>query len=312
VGVDWFGRRSVDAVETGATPGRTLDGATEDEPSAFGTLEWAAGRVTLQGGARLVWNRQSNSGPSVSDSAGNGFAGVVVAVGAGVDLSVHLASGSRFPSLSERFFSGSTGRGSVIGNEDLSPETALNAEVGIRWTGRRATVAAYAFRNRVRDFIERIEVEPDVFTFVNIREGTISGLELETLVRPLDALRLTLAAAMAESENDAGGPLADVPSDRLTLGATWSRGAFDLGGEAQWRAAKDDPADGEKPTPRARLLSLSVGFTPGRGVRLFVAGANLLDESYFPSADEKVPLASGRGVQFGVQWMGGSPAEDRP
>ena len=305
VGVDWFGRRSVDAVETGATPGRTLDGAREDEPSAFGMFEWGMRRVTAQAGVRVAWNRQSNAGPSVDDFGWNGFGGLVVPLPKRFELSLHVASGSRFPSLSERFFSGTTGRGTVVGNADLTSETALSSEAGIRWNGERATAAAYVFRTRVRDFIERVELEPDVFTFVNLREGTIEGVELETHAQATRELRLTLAAAFMNGEDDSGEPLEDVPPQRVTLAADWTRGIFGLRVEGQWRGAKDDPGAGEKAIPSAALLSASVAFDLPHGLSLSLSGSNLLNETYFSSADAKVPFAPARGFAIGLAWRGG-------
>jgi iron complex outermembrane receptor protein len=305
VGVDWFGRRSVDAVETGNTPGRTLDAAQEDEPSVFGMFEWETRRVTAQAGVRVAWNRQSNSGPAVSAFGWNGFGGLVVPLPRRFELSFQLASGSRFPSLSERFFSGSTGRGSVLGNAGLTSEHALSAEAGFHWTGQRATVAAYAFRVRVDGFIERVEVQPDVFSFVNLREGTIDGAELEAYVQATRELRLTLAAAVMNGEDDSGASLEDVPPQRATLGVDWTRGIFDFRVEGQWRAAKDDPGAGEKAIPAVSLLSASVAFALPRGLALFLSGSNLLNEAYFSSADAKVPLSPGRGFEIGLRWRFG-------
>jgi len=305
VGVDWFGRRSVDAVETGDTPGRTLDGAREDEPSVFGMFEWGTRRITAQAGVRVAWNRQSNSGPSVTDFGWNGFGGLVVPLPRRFELSIHVASGSRFPSLSERFFSGSTGRGSVLGNADLTSENARSAETGFRWTGQRVTVAAYAFRTRVDAFIERVEVQPDVFTFVNVREGTIDGVELEAYAQAARELRLIFAAAVMNGEDGSGAPLEDVPPQRATLAADWIRGIFGLRVEGQWRAAKDDPGAGEKAIPAAALLSASVAFDLPRGLALSLSASNLLNEAYFSSADAKVPLSPGRGFEIGLAWRGG-------
>ena len=44
-------------------------------------------------------------------------------------LSAELASGQRFPTLTERFFSGTTGRVQVIGNPDLDPEETLGLDL---------------------------------------------------------------------------------------------------------------------------------------------------------------------------------------
>ena len=74
-------------------------------------------------------------------------------------------TGLRFPSLSERFFTGVTGRGFVAGNPALDPERSLNADLGLRWYGDRLFLAGYVFRNEIDDYIERVETAPEELTF---------------------------------------------------------------------------------------------------------------------------------------------------
>ena len=92
-------------------------------------------------------------------------------------MASNLGSGLRFPSLSERYFSGTTGRGEVIGNPDLDPERSLNFDVGLRWYGEKLFVSGFVSRNEISDYIERIEIEPELLTFVNLVSGTITGFE---------------------------------------------------------------------------------------------------------------------------------------
>ena len=63
---------------------------------------------------------------------------------------------------------------------------------------------------------------------------------------------------------------------------------------------------GEKAIPEAHLLSLSVRYELRSGLALQVAARNLLDEEYFNSADDSVPMAPGRSVGLSLSWT------DRP
>ncbi|NIM63411.1 MAG: TonB-dependent receptor, partial [Acidobacteria bacterium] len=80
---------------------------------------------------------------------------------------------------SERFFTGTTGRGFVTGNPVLDPERSLNVDAGVRWYGDKIFLAGYIFRNEIDDYIERIDVSDGELTFVNLTSGTIEGVELE-------------------------------------------------------------------------------------------------------------------------------------
>lgn len=309
VGIDWFGRRGVRATEESFGPGgglrerrTTLDGS-EDEAALYGALRRAIGRATVEAGARFTYLTQDNAGFSAQDdTAWAGFAGVTVPLAAGYELAANLGTGLRFPSLSERFFTGTTGRGEVISDVDLDPERSVSADAGVRYFGERLFVAAYAFRNEIDDYVERIQLEPGVRTFVNLTSGTLTGLEVNGFLQATDALRLSWNGQAIDGEDDRGGPLADVPPSRLALQAEWRRGRWALQGRLQHRLEKDDPASGEKPVPAADVLSAALSYEVREGFRLSVTGDNLLDETYLPSADEQSVPAPERSIGLAVTW----------
>lgn len=313
LGVDYFGRRKVDAEETeerlvGGLPGpilrfETLEDAQEDEAGIYGALEWGWGPATILAGSRFAWQRQANGDEaSLDDSAWTGFAGLVLPLGKSVELAANLGTGLRFPNLSERFFTGTTGRGGVVSNPDLEPERSVSFDLGLRWYGERLYLAGYAFRNRIEDYVERVEIAPDVLTFINLTSGTIQGLELEGAFAVNRHWNLFWGGHTLRGRDDDDLPLADIPADRLHLGARVRHGPWAYEVRWQHRFAKDDPGAEEKPIPSANLLSASVTFEVRSGLSLTLKGSNLLDEEYFNSADEKVPLAPGRSVGLGVRW----------
>ena len=314
-GLDYFGRRGVEALQRdwdlsrgGETPllsERTLDGAEEDEIGLYGAVERNLGPAVLLLGGRLSWQRQGNAGAAAKDDlAGTAFAGLVAPLGDGFELAVNAGTGLRFPSLSERFFSGVTGRGFVTGNPALDPERSLSIDLGLRWYGERLFLAGYLFRNEIDDYIERVETAPEELNFRNLTAGTIQGVEAQGVLQLGPRTSLSFGGHLLDGEESGGGSLADIPADRLYLAlrhqcARWSW-------RARWeeRLAKRDPGSGEKPVPAASLLAaaLRVQITDALGLRL--SGRNLLDEEYFNSADEKVPLAVGRSLGIGLVWSG--------
>ena len=318
-GIDYFGRRSVDAVETAfdlaagsATRSQTLAGAAEDEASGFLIVDWSWGDAQLEVGARLTSSRQDNDAPrppgsddgSRTRDAATGFLGVAVPFGPRVQLVLNAGTGLRFPSLSEQFFTGATGRGDVIGNDRLEEESAFNADVGLRWFGDRSYVGGSIFRNRIDDYIDRAEVAPDVLTFVNLVSGTIEGVELDGFfdLRGGFPLRLEWAAHRIEGEASDGAPLSDVPPAGARLGARLQPERWSWHAEIAWRDAKDDPGPGEKAIGEAWLLGARVGYQLSEAIELWLQGTNLLDESYFPSPDDRASRAAGRSIGLGVRY----------
>ena len=311
VGGDYFARRGVSATETRFDPDtgeptarfRTLDDARLDELGTFVASRWGFGRATLSAGGRLTWQRQENAGrPSRDDTAGNAFLGLVAPVGSGWEITANAGSGLRFPSLSERFFTGTTGRGRVIGNPDLDPERSINVDAGVRRYGSETFLGVYLFRNEIDDYIERIEVEEGVRSFVNLTSGTIEGAEIEGFWEVSSNLRLSVAGHLMDGESDAGAPLADVPADRIELSGSWRRGRWTVNGSWQRRAEKDDPGPGEQAIPAADLVRLAATWRWTEALSLIVGGKNLLDETYFNSADDRLPPAPGRTAELAVRW----------
>jgi iron complex outermembrane receptor protein len=313
LGVDYFGRRGVDAlerlidVEDGlpwlARVQKTLDNGEEDELGLFGAWEWNRGPAVVIAGGRLAWLRQRNANEESSDDqAVTAFAGLVVPVGGGLELAANAGTGLRFPSLSERFFTGMTGRGSVVGNRDLEPERSLNLDLGARFYGERLFVAGYLFRNEIDDYIERVEIEPNRLTFVNVSSGRIEGVEVESLLQLSQDWSLTVGGHAIEGRDDDDLPLADVPAERLYAGTRMNRGRW--GWHLRWekRLAKDDPGSGEKAIAAADLVSGGVELEVRPGMKVQAALRNALDEEYFNAADRKVPLAPGRSVSVSLRW----------
>jgi len=312
LGIDYAGRRDVQADETDtdlisgtSKEQATLDDGQEDDVGLFGAAEWNLGRVVILTGARVAWQRQKNAGQaSIDDSAVTGFAGIVVPLGAGFEVVSNLGTGLRFPSLSERFFTGTTGRGEVVGNPNLEPERSLNLDAGLRWYGDRLFVAGYVFHNDIADYIERIEIAPDVLTFVNLTSGTIRGLELDGFYQLDSSFRIVFGGQLMEGTDEEDQPLADIPANRFSLGGVWQRGSWSAEARFEQRAAKNDPGSGEMAIPSASLLSASLDYRLSNGLALTLSGRNLLNESYFNSADDKAAMAPGRAILLSLRWQG--------
>lgn len=312
LGVDWFGRRGVDALEEERLSGelmnrlRTLDGGEQDEGAVYGSLRRPIGRATLEAGGRFTWIRQQNDdGPTFDDSAWTGFAGAVIPLGRGFELSANVGTGFRFPNLSERFFTGTTGRGEIVGNPNLNAEESFNTDLRLAWFGQRLFFETDVFRNEIDDYVERIELTDDVLTFVNLTSGTLEGFEFEGFYEMRPGWKLSWGGHTIEGEDDTGRPLADVPPDRIFLALRKSPGRespWSWGTRLEQRSDKTDVGSGEAPIPEATLLSATVGYELRPGLSLSLSGGNLLDEEYVSSADDKAPLAEGRSFGIAVEF----------
>jgi iron complex outermembrane receptor protein len=312
-GIDYFGRRKVEATEIiqpiDGRAGPTilqmpLDGS-EDELGIYGAFErnWS-GTVLLLGGRLALQRQRQAETASRDDRAWTGFAGLVIPLSSGFELAANLGSGLRFPSLSERFFTGVTPRGFVVGNPELEAERSLSTDLALRYYGNKLFLSVGAFRNRVEDYIERIEIVGDELTFVNLTAGDLTGLELDGAYRLGGEWSLGFGGHALQGRGDRNEPLADVPADRLFLRSKWKRGRWSVENRWEHRFDKNDPGSGENAIGAADLLSGSISVDLPNGLVLVLAGRNLLDEQYFNSADDKAQLTRGRSIRLALTWRG--------
>ncbi len=313
-GIEYFGRQGVEASELiQPIDGRQapvlfqmpLDGS-ENELGLYGAYEhhWG-GTVLLLGGRWAALSQSAAGDGSREDTALSGFAGLVVPLRPGLELTANLGSGLRFPSLSERYFSGLTPRGFVTGNAGLETERSRSIDVGMRYYGSRFFIAGGAFSNSIEDYVERVEVEEEQLTFVNLTSGDLKGLELEMSYTSSNGLDLSLGGHTIEGRSDANVPLADVPPDRIFAEVEWERGGWRWRSRWDHRFAKGDPGSGETAIAAAELVSAAVAYRLDNGLVVSLAGRNLLDETYFSSADDKAAMSRGRSLTLTLGWRDG-------
>lgn len=310
VGLDYFGRRQVNAIESSrsadgvAGPEQaTLRRALQDELALYGAVTRPIGSVALQGGLRGTLRRQDNTGWAEETDAGwNGFAGAVAMLGRNLMLSGEVANGIRFPNLSERFFTGTTGRGGIIGNPDLERERATSFDLGGTLLGERGRLRAHGYYNWIDDYIERVEVEPDLFTFVNLVSGRIAGMELDGHLDFGPDWSVRGFGQVISSRDSDGEPLADAPADRFELALQRRFSRLECEAAYQYRFEKDDPGPGEKPIGEANLVTLRARQILSAGFAATLSVSNLLDEQYFAAADSRAPPAPGRSVALTISF----------
>ncbi|MCA9720785.1 MAG: TonB-dependent receptor, partial [Myxococcales bacterium] len=188
-----------------------------------------------------------------------------------------------------------------VGNPELDPERSENVELGLRHTARHTQVSAHVFRSEVDDFIERFEVEDSLFSYRNLTSGTIEGAEVEVL-GTWRAWRLESSWLSLSGEGPDGRILPDIPAERTRVLVGWRSERFDTSVEWTHRFAKATFGSGEVARAASDGIAAMVAIPLGQTTWISLAGENLRDEHWFPSADRRASPAPGRTVKLGVRW----------
>jgi len=282
----------------------TVDNARRDDLGAFAGLSTRMGRLKVNAGLRLDLVRSENSGGSfgdrkTDDTAVSGFLSAGIALLPDLELTAQAARGFRDALLSDRYYTGPSGRGTVTGNPDLEPETSRQFDLALRFNRGPLRLAAFAYLYRIDNLIERYG-EGDDYFFRNRGEAELQGLELEGTWTLTELLLVQLGAQLQRGEAlDDGAPLDSVPARGvfLTLRGDTAAGWWWM---ARTRAYGRDhrPGPTEIDVPGYAVFDAGLGRDFGEHLRLQLLGRNLLDHTYPVSADDKAMPAPGRSVQL--------------
>lgn len=319
-GVDFFGREGISDSNTewtfnqaGVITGRTDETSLNDaRRSNIGMyiddkiqlMSSLAFNVGVRFDTIRTANRMVPDDPHMSrgDESLSAYVGTVFNLTPKLTLLANAGRSFRFPTVSELFYSGLTGRGSIFGNPDLEPEKGLNLDVGIRYLSDHFYASVYGFRNSISDIIEKYHGEDEEeYYYRNLNEGRITGLEGEfyfSFIKNMEIFVNFHLMKGREKEND--NPLNYIPPARLTLWGKYSHDFFWLEPKLTINSAKRNPGPLEKEIEGSAVLDAILGFSISEDVNIMVIGQNLFNQAYYSSADEEGVLAPGRSVVFKV------------
>ncbi|HVE72781.1 MAG TPA: TonB-dependent receptor [Thermoanaerobaculia bacterium] len=297
-GIDYVTRFNLRA------PG-SIDDADRHDAGLFVSLD---GRVTqmvqLAGGARVDAITSRNSGGFFgdrerNDTALSGFAAATIGPWSGLTGTLQVARGYREPVLSDRYFRGISGRGFVVGNPDLEPETSLQFDANVQWTRGGTRAALFVYDYHIENLVERFRAGAD-FNFRNRGEAEVRGIEAELGTRVRRNFELLLGGAIARGEADTGDPLDDIAPPTLHTSLRWAapRASAFVTVSAYARDDRPGPVEVERPGYVDVDAGTGIRLSPWLEVRLMVR--NLTNAYRYGSTDAAAAFASGRSFTIGI------------
>jgi iron complex outermembrane receptor protein len=261
-------------------------------------------KLSVAVGTRIDWQHQSGSGYNVKKLNVSGFTGASYMLSSHWSASLYVSSAFRNPSLTERFFSGVTPRGTVLGDENLDTEQSVNLQGALSYKSRRLSATTEVFKQKIHHYIERKEVIDDVLEYVNLDSATINGLSYTANWAPDNSkLSLQLSGAWIKGEDESGNVIADIPAHnhRLTMG--YQVGTIRFFSNVFYRASKTHVADGERSLDSVVTLDIGASLPFNNKVNGRVSIRNLTNQLFYVSADDRAAFAQGRSIQFALRFL---------
>ena len=306
IGVEYLGRRHVtgyDAVASVHDRSYSLEDAGEDAWSLFALTDWRlAPQFALELGARFTSIEQDQYAASSDDSARAFTAGAVWTPTGSSRWTLNLASGYRFATLEERFYTGVTAQGGIVGNPTLGSEHSLGIDLGYAWQAGDWNAEIHAWRMDVDDLIQLIELQADVQGYVNVGEAELHGLEAALGWMPTTDFSLRATGALARGEDGNGTRLYGISPVTAALESKYTVGAVTLGARYshRWRVSRPGFEEVERDAVDVVDADLRYHVTPKLDLQFYLR--NAFDEQYYATADELSTFAQERSIGINLVW----------
>jgi outer membrane receptor protein involved in Fe transport len=242
-------------------------------------------RSSFGGGVRVEFWRSELEGSNDHLFVSPRLWGAYAATDA-LTLRVALQSGHRGPTINELYRPFRVGSVITQANSALGPESAHGIEGGASWHDRKFTFRALGFWSRVDDAIVNVTLSATGPTIIRERQNAArihaAGVELEGEFRIAAGAALTAATSYTDS-SFAAGPLEgrrvpQVPRWHHALGAYGTWRAIRLSGEWRFIGTQFDDDQNLFVLDTSSMIDARVGWLLRRGVEIFAAVENALDE----------------------------------
>ncbi|MCY7296644.1 TonB-dependent receptor plug domain-containing protein [Alteromonas sp. a30] len=266
------------------------------------------GQGTWIGGSRLAQQYQHDklSQHSHYDTNLSAFAGYAHQFAPHWQWSTYVSQAYRVPSLTERYFDGSTPRGQVKGSLLLETETTLNAETSVSYRHGGFDVSITMFQQDIDDYIERIRVADDIRAYRNIDNATVSGGSYQGRYQfALMQLqwKIHFSGQWLHGENNSGQAIADISptQHRLSVVALGDRSQGFV--TLTHRHSSDHLVDGELPVSSVLIMDAGYQYQVNDRMQLAVNLTNVTNQDYVTSRDDLAPFAKSRDLNISCEFM---------
>lgn len=258
------------------------------------------------GGVRLAHMRQNDGAVSqqnIDDTNLSGFVGGKKRWLNDWSSGFYISHGFRVPTLTERFFSGSTPRGVTLGDPTLRPEKARNIQVDIAYSGDTLQFSASAFQQSIDHYIERVALSPTVLKYTSLAGAKIDGISYQANWALSSYLSLTAQGQWLWAQDNNGESVNDVSPNQHDVKFTWQSATQSVWLNMTYREAHRKPGSSELAT--SKVTYFRAGYqqelSPSLTASIFIS--NITDKAFPISTDDLSANAQGRDIAINLAYI---------
>lgn len=311
-GVEWIRRAGVDISEQEYSLNQQLNyeaqllDAEQTNTAIFvhqyGSIDdWRWG---LSGRFDHIEQIQNTLNDEVSDTFASFSLSVEHEVSTRFNVKAEIGNAFRFATLSERYFTGETPRGTTVGNEALDPERSLGGQFSLEYLlTSTATAHLTAYQYNVNNYIERYRIDEETLSYRNQDNADIYGVEASVEWQQTDDVKHHVTYQYNRGENDNGQAIDDLNPDMLSLTSVWHLNQWQFSNEFSYRFEKNRVGDAETLLDDTLLWHINAQYqvSPKWQIKLFLH--NLTNELYKATADEDAPWQPERSVALSIYYQ---------
>jgi len=215
---------------------------------------------------------------------------------------ISIGSAFRFPTLTELYFSGVTPRGNTLGNDDLKTENSISYEYSHTINYENLELEGSFFHTTLDNYIERVRIDDNTRSYINLDEAKISGLELSVTYRLGDNSTHAFSYSKQKGENQIGNSLNDISPQKLSLKSRINIDSFEFTTDIFYRTSHQEVGPSEAPLTSLFSANIKADWYYSEEVTVSIGITNLLNKLYRTTADEDAPFANERRAKLSFKW----------
>lgn len=207
------------------------------------------------------------------------------------------------PTLTERFFAGSTPRGTTQGDPELEPEQAINLQADIEYRGEHTRLNFNVYHQSIDHYIERVALNPTSQQYTSLDGVQIDGVSYSAAWSLSSALNLRIQGQWLWGEDENGNPVNDVSPHQHDIKLDWQSDSQALWLNVSYRQAHRDPGSSELATDN--VVHFRAGYetaiSPAMTASIIIN--NITDKDFPVSTDDLAANAQGRDIEFNLAYV---------